>query len=60
MLHFFQVRQSRLLPNETLLPVLKKDYAAMDEMFIGDALDFDGAMSALGKLEDRINHYAGE
>ncbi len=45
----------RLVPPENLMPVLKKDYAAMNEMFIGEAPTFETIISSLAELESRIN-----
>lgn len=45
----------KILPNTDALPVLKKDYAAMSDMFMGATPDFDDMMSCLANLETFIN-----
>jgi hypothetical protein len=45
----------RLLPNEKLEAALRRDYAGMREMIIGDAPSFDDVMSAIAGLEAEIN-----
>lgn len=45
----------RLLPNAGQIPILKKDYEKMAEMFMGDYPDFDTVMAGLAALEKRIN-----
>lgn len=45
----------KLVPTGDMLPVLKKDYAAMQEMFMGDAPSFDDIMKCLAELEKKIN-----
>jgi hypothetical protein len=45
----------RLAPQEAMLPELKRDYAAMQEMFIGEAPEFETIMSELARLEERIS-----
>lgn len=44
----------RLLPDDVLLMELKKDYAAMHEMFMGTAPAFDEMMAALALLENQL------
>lgn len=46
----------RLVPSDALLSDLKRDYATMNEMFIGEAPAFDAIMSGLAELEKRINN----
>lgn len=46
----------KLLPNTEQLPVLKKDYEKMSEMFMGEYPDFDMVMAGLAELEARINN----
>lgn len=45
----------RLVPKEAMLPELKRDYAAMQEMFMGETPAFETIMSELAKLEERIS-----
>ena len=45
----------RLLPNEKLEAALRRDYAGMREMIMGDAPSFDDVMSAIAGLEAEIN-----
>lgn len=45
----------RLVPKEAMLPELKRDYAAMQEMFMGEAPAFDMVMGKLAELERQIN-----
>lgn len=53
--HMAQIGTLRLVPNEGLLPALKKDYKAMTEMFMGEAPPFDKLMASLNELETLIN-----
>ncbi len=48
----------KLIPSDEMLPVLKKDYAAMQEMFMGDVPDFDFVMQRLAELEEQIHKAA--
>ena len=45
----------RLLPNETLKTALRRDYAGMREMIMGDAPSFDDVLSTIARLEAEIN-----
>ncbi len=45
----------KLVPDAELTAALKKDYAAMAEMFMGDAPDFETVMKGLAGLEKEIN-----
>ncbi len=45
----------RLIPGDQLEPALRRDYAGMREMIIGDAPSFDDVMSAIAALEAEIN-----
>lgn len=45
----------KLLPSGEQLPILKKDYEKMAEMFMGEYPDFDTVMAGLEKLEQRLN-----
>lgn len=45
----------RLLPNETHEAALRRDYAGMREMIMGDAPSFDDVMSVIAALEAEIN-----
>jgi predicted nucleotidyltransferase component of viral defense system len=45
----------RLIPKDVMLPELKRDYAAMQEMFIGKVPQFETIMSELARLEKRIS-----
>jgi predicted nucleotidyltransferase component of viral defense system len=45
----------RLVPKDAMLPELRRDYAAMQEMFIGEVPEFETIMSELAKLEERIS-----
>lgn len=47
----------RLFPNEKLKSALRRDYAGMREMIIGEAPTFDDLMSAIAELEAEINEY---
>lgn len=44
-----------LLPNEKLEAALRRDYAGMREMIMGDVPSFDDVMSAIAALEAEIN-----
>jgi hypothetical protein len=44
-----------LIPKNDIKATLKKDYADMQEMFMGEAPDFEAMMSGLSALEQRIN-----
>ncbi|MFY0312532.1 nucleotidyl transferase AbiEii/AbiGii toxin family protein [Leisingera sp. D0M16] len=45
----------RLMPNKELTTALRKDYAGMQEMIIGQAPDFDEILHALEGFEAEIN-----
>ncbi|WAC47572.1 nucleotidyl transferase AbiEii/AbiGii toxin family protein [Asticcacaulis sp. SL142] len=45
----------KILPTDDALPVLKKDYAAMSDMFMGAAPEFDAVMRGMADLEKLIN-----
>lgn len=45
----------RLIPPPDRIAALRRDYAAMRDMFLSEPPDFDSVLSALSKLEDRIN-----
>lgn len=45
----------RLMPKPEMLPELKRDYAAMEPMFMKAAPDFEAMMQSLANLEARIN-----
>lgn len=45
----------RLAPNAKLEAALRRDYAGMREMIIGEAPNFDDVMSAIEELEAEIN-----
>jgi hypothetical protein len=45
----------RLVPTAKLEAALRRDYAGMREMIMGDAPSFDDVMSAIAKLEAEIN-----
>ena len=45
----------RLAPNEHLEAALRRDYAGMREMIMGDAPSFDDVMSKIAALEAEIN-----
>jgi predicted nucleotidyltransferase component of viral defense system len=45
----------RLLPDDTKMAELKRDYAAMNEMFMGETPAFSAMIEALKTLESRIN-----
>lgn len=45
------------MPNEKLKSALRRDYAGMREMIIGEAPTFDDLMSAIAELEAEINEY---
>lgn len=48
----------KLTPTDDMLPVLKKDYAAMQEMFMSDVPDFEVVMQRLKNLEEQIQKSA--
>jgi hypothetical protein len=43
------------MPKDEMLPELKRDYAAMEQMFIKEAPSFDTLMAGIADLERRIN-----
>ena len=45
----------RLLPSESRIEALKKDYKAMGNMIFDKQLSFDEIIKTLQKLEDEIN-----
>jgi hypothetical protein len=45
----------RLVPPENRVPGLRRDYEAMRDMYLGEPIDFDKVLAALGELEQRIN-----
>lgn len=45
----------RLLPSDEITEALKRDYADMDIMFMGDAPSFDELMEGITDLEERLN-----
>ncbi len=45
----------RLVPSAELEPALRRDYAGMREMIMGDAPSFDDVMNAIAALEAEIN-----
>ncbi|WP_227272292.1 nucleotidyl transferase AbiEii/AbiGii toxin family protein [Roseobacter weihaiensis] len=45
----------RLIPGDHLEAALRRDYAGMREMIMGEAPSFDDMMSAIAKLEAEIN-----
>lgn len=45
----------RLMPKPAMLPELRRDYAAMEPMFMNEAPDFDAMMQAIAQLEKQIN-----
>lgn len=49
------IAEIKLMPmQEDILTVLRKDYTTMQEMFMGDAPDFDAIMKRLTELEEQI------
>ena len=46
----------RLTPNQELTAALRKDYAGMREMIIGDAPAFDEILAKIGTFESEINN----
>lgn len=50
----------RLIPSTEIMTKLKQDYAAMQEMFFGEAPEFEKMMDVLSKLERRINKQHSE
>jgi hypothetical protein len=48
----------RLVPPDTRLSILRSDYQAMRDMYLGQPLEFDSILAALGELEQTINAYA--
>ena len=45
----------RLLPRPERLPDLRRDYQAMQDMYLAEPLSFDQILKALSELERRIN-----
>lgn len=45
----------KLLPNESTIQTLKKDYEAMKIMIYGDVPSFDAVMDTIKALENEIN-----
>jgi len=45
----------RLIPNNDMKAELKRDYIAMNDMFIGDVPSFETIMEVLSALEEHIN-----
>jgi hypothetical protein len=45
----------RIVPNEALQPILRKDYQQMEEMFPSKPLSFDEILARLEALQKRIN-----
>jgi hypothetical protein len=45
----------RIVPNEALQAILRKDYQQMEEMFPTKPLTFDEILTRLKALENRIN-----
>jgi predicted nucleotidyltransferase component of viral defense system len=45
----------RLMPKPEMLPELKRDYAAMEPMFMKAAPDFEAMMQAIAQLEKQAN-----
>ena len=45
----------RLAPPAIRVPGLRRDYEAMRDMYLGEPIDFDEVLAALGELEQRIN-----
>jgi len=52
-----QIGSLRLVPDGAFLQTLKKDYAAMSEMFMGEYPAFDAITDGLAALETRINSF---
>ena len=48
----------KLIPTDDMFSALQKDYAAMQEMFMGDVPDFNAVMKRLAKLEEQIHRAA--
>ena len=47
----------RLIPGETRLEFLRRNYRAMEEMFLGDPPSWESIMERLQKLERELNRY---
>ncbi len=45
----------RLIPGQNALPILEKDYNAMEQMIFGDVPSFQEILIELGNLESEIN-----
>lgn len=45
-----------LIPTAPMIDGLRKDYARMEGMIIGDVPSFDDIMASIGDLERRLNH----
>lgn len=52
------LEELKLMPTDDMLPAIQKDYAAMQEMFMGDAPDFEVVMQCLAELEEQIHKSA--
>ena len=50
----------QLIPPEHVLAEIRRDYAAMQLMIYGEALQFDGIIEILRKLENEINALEGQ
>jgi hypothetical protein len=46
----------RLVPPAGRLPALRQDYEAMRDMYLSEPIPFDGILTTLAELENRINH----
>lgn len=44
-----------LAPSNAMLEPLRRDYAAMSGMILGDVPSFDDVIAAIGELESRVN-----
>jgi hypothetical protein len=45
----------RLLPSDERIPVLRRDFAAMRDMYLAGPPSFDGVLATLATLERRLN-----
>ena len=47
----------RLLPSDERIPALRRDFAAMRDMYLTEPLSFDEVLETLSALERRINEH---
>lgn len=52
-----RIGQIKLVPSKHLMPVLRRDYKDMQEMFFGEVSSFEQLMKEIEMLEQKINDY---